>query len=327
MGAHSHDGDHDHDHDGHGHAHGHGHSHSHSHGHATVQTDFSAAFMVGITLNLGFVLVEAFYGLLAHSVALVADAGHNFGDALGLAMAWIAAILARRQPSATHTYGLRRGTILAALLNAMLLLVAVGAIAVEGVQRLIEPQAVATRTVMVVAAIGILINGFTAWMFASGRRGDINLRAAFLHMSYDALISLGVVVSAVIIMQTGWTRLDPLVSLVIAAIILAGTWTLLRDSLGMSMDAVPPGLKKDEVGAFLMTCPGVTAIHDLHIWSMSTTETALTCHLLIPGGHPGDQALARLAQQLQERYRIGHVTVQVETDAQVACALEPDHIV
>jgi len=319
MRAHTHHGHHHHD--------GHDHGANGGHVHAAPHRDFSAAFLIGIALNLGFVLIEAFYGLVSHSVALVADAGHNFGDALGLAMAWIAAILARRQPSATHTYGLRRGTILAALLNAMLLLVAVGAIAVEGVQRLIEPQAVATRTVMVVAAIGILINGFTAWLFASGRRGDLNLRAAFLHMSYDALISLGVVVSAAIIMRTGWTRLDPLVSLAIAVIILAGTWTLLRDSLGMSLDAVPPGLTKDEVGGFLMTCPGVSAIHDLHIWSMSTTETALTCHLLMPGGHPGDQALARLAQQLQERYRIGHVTVQVETDAQVACALEPDHIV
>ena len=289
--------------------------------------DFGTAFMIGIALNLGFVVIEVFYGLIAHSVALVADAGHNLGDVLGLAMAWIASILARRVPSATHTYGLRRGTILAALLNAMLLLIAVGAIAVEGVRRLIEPEAVASRTVMAVAAIGILINGATAWLFAAGRKGDINLRAAFLHMSYDALISLGVVASAGLIILTGWTRLDPLVSLAIAAIILAGTWTLLRDSLGMSMDAVPPGLKKDEVADFLRGWPGVSAIHDLHIWSMSTTETALTCHLLMPGGHPGDSDLASLAQQLLLRYRIGHVTVQIEIDALAACALEPDHVV
>lgn len=297
------------------------------HAHSAVAHDLRAAFVIGIALNLGFVLLEVCYGLIAHSVALVADAGHNFGDALGLAMTWIAALLARRQPSATYTYGLRRGTILAALVNAMLLLVAVGAITVEGVQRLIAPQVVASRTVMAVAAIGILVNGVTAWLFAAGRRGDINLRAAFLHMSYDALISLGVMLSAALIMVTGWTRLDPLVSLAIAAIILAGTWTLLRDALGMSLDAVPPGLRTDDVGSFLRAWPGVAAIHDLHIWSMSTTESALTCHLLMPGGHPGDQALAQLAQDLQQRYRIGHVTVQVETDAHGTCALEPDHIV
>ncbi len=318
MSAHSHH-DHHHDADADGvHADG---------APAHAPRDFGTAFMIGIALNLGFVLIESFYGLIAHSVALVADAGHNLGDVLGLAMAWIAAILARRVPSSTHTYGLRRGTILAALLNAMLLLIAVGAIAVEGVRRLIEPEDVASRTVMAVAAIGILVNGATAWLFAAGRKGDINVRAAFLHMSYDALISLGVVANAGLILLTGWTRLDPLVSLAIAAFILSGTWTLLRDSLGMSMDAVPPGLKKDEVAAFLRSWPGVTAIHDLHIWSMSTTETALTCHLLMPGGHPGDSALASLAQQLQQHYRIGHVTVQIETDAHNACALEPDHVV
>lgn len=324
MSAHTHD-DH-HDHHDHGAYAGHAHAHAGG-GHSHAPQDFGAAFLVGIALNLGFVFIEACYGLIAHSVALVADAGHNLGDVLGLAMAWIASILARRVPSATHTYGLRRGTILAALLNAMLLLVAVGAIAVEGVRRLIEPEPVASRTVMVVAAIGIAINGITAWLFAAGRKGDINVRAAFLHMCYDALISLGVVVSAGVILLTGWQRLDPLVSLAIAAIILAGSWTLLRDSLGMSMDAVPPGLKKDEVAAFLRGWPGVSAIHDLHIWSMSTTETALTCHLLMPGGHPGDGALASLAQQLHGRFRIGHVTVQVETDRHNACALEPDHVV
>ena len=324
MSAHSHDGHHDHT--GHDQA---GHDHAgHDHGaHSHAPHDFGTAFLIGIALNLGFVFIEACYGLIAHSVALVADAGHNFGDVLGLAMAWIASILARRVPSATHTYGLRRGTILAALLNAMLLLVAVGAIAVEGVRRLIEPESVASGTVMAVAAIGILINGITAWLFAAGRKGDINVRAAFLHMCYDALISLGVVLSAGVILLTGWERLDPLVSLAIAAIILAGTWSLLRDSLGMSMDAVPPGLKKDDVAAFLRTWPGVSAIHDLHIWSMSTTETALTCHLLMLGGHPGDAVLGSLSQQLNERYRIGHVTVQIETDAHNACALEPDHVV
>jgi cobalt-zinc-cadmium efflux system protein len=303
------------------------HRHSTGAGHAHVPTDFGTAFLVGIVLNLGFVLVEVIYGLLANSVALVADAGHNLGDVLGLGMAWIATILARRAPSKTHTYGLRRGTILAALANAMLLLMAVGAIAVEGMRRLIEPATVASTTVMVVAALGIVINGLTAWLFASGRHGDINLRAAFLHMAYDALISLGVVIAGAVIFLTGWTRLDPLVSLAIAGVILAGTWGLLRDSVGMSLDAVPAGLKPEEVSTYLKQQPGVTAIHDLHIWPISTTETALTCHLVMPGGHPGDAALANLAQELHERFGIGHSTIQVEVDEHVACALEPDHVV
>ena len=289
--------------------------------------NFGMAFFVGIALNLGFVLIEVFYGLISHSVALVADAGHNFGDVLGLAMAWVAVVLARRRPSATHTYGLRRGTILAALVNAMLLLVTVGAIAVEGIRRLIEPGEVASLTVMAVAAVGIVVNGVTAWLFAAGRNSDLNLRAAFMHMAYDALISLGVVVTAGIILLTGWSRLDPLASLVIAAVIFMGSWSLLRDSLGMSMDAVPPGVQSAAVSDFLRHWPGVAAIHDLHIWSMSTTETALTCHVLMPAGHPGDVVLVQLAHELQQRFAIGHVTVQIETDADVICELEPDHVV
>jgi cobalt-zinc-cadmium efflux system protein len=295
--------------------------------HSHTARDFGKAFLVGIALNIGFVIVEAVYGGLAHSMALIADAGHNLGDVLGLAMAWVATILARRTPSETHTYGLRRGTILAALANAMLLLIAVGAIAIEGVRRLIEPAPVASTTVMVVATVGIVINGVTAWLFASGRRGDINLRAAFLHMSYDALVSLGVVVAAGAIWLTGWTRIDPLASLVVAAVILVGTWGLLKDSVGMSLDAVPPGLKTASINEFLERWPGVAAIHDLHIWPISTTETALTCHCVMPGGHPGDDALVRLAQELHEHFGIEHVTVQVEVDQQVKCALEPDHVV
>jgi cobalt-zinc-cadmium efflux system protein len=217
-----------------------GHDHSHAAGHAHAPKDFGPAFTIGITLNVGFVVVEVVYGLLANSMALVADAGHNLGDVLGLAMAWVATVLAQRAPSQTYTYGLRGGTILAALANAVLLLVTVGAIAVEGVRRLIHPTEVASLTVMVVAAIGIVINGVTAWLFASGRKVDINLRAAFLHMFYDALLSAGVVVAGGIIYVTGWTRLDPLVSLVLAAVILGGTWSLLRDSVGMSLDAVRP---------------------------------------------------------------------------------------
>ncbi|HEY5380096.1 MAG TPA: cation diffusion facilitator family transporter [Pseudolabrys sp.] len=307
--------------------HHHGHDHQHGAGHDHAPKNFGTAFAIGTALNLGFVIVEAVYGLLANSIALVADAGHNFGDVLGLAMAWVATVLARRAPTQTHTYGLRRGTILAALANAVLLLVAVGAIAVEGVRRLIDPGEVAGVTVMAVAACGIAVNGVTAWLFASGRKGDINLRAAFLHMAYGALISAGVVIAGGVILLTGWTRLDPLVSLVIAGVILVGTWNLLRDSVGMSLDAVPAEIKLDEVTAFLKQQPGVTAIHDLHIWPISTTETALTCHCLMPGGHPGGEFLAKLADELKERFRIGHATIQVEVDEHIVCALEPDHVV
>jgi cobalt-zinc-cadmium efflux system protein len=303
------------------------HDHSAGGGHVHAPGNFGTAFLIGIILNLGFVVVEVIYGLLAHSMALVADAGHNLGDVLGLGMAWVATILARRAPSQFHTYGLRRGTILAALANAMFLLVAVGAIAIEGVRRLIEPTAVAGVTVMVVAALGMVINGVTAWLFAAGRKGDINLRAAFLHMAYDALVSLGVVVAGGVILLTGWTRLDPLVSLAVAGVILMGTWSLLRESVRMSLDAVPPAIKPAEVSTFLKHQAGVTALHDLHIWPMSTTETALTCHLVMPGGHPGDEVLARLAHELHHRFGIGHATIQVEVDEHVACALEPDHVV
>lgn len=315
MGNHAH-----HDHDGHAHQSG-GHSDVHA------PDDFGTAFACGTALNLGFVLIEVIYGVFANSLALVADAGHNFGDVLGLVMAWVATVLARRVPSQTYTYGLRRGTILAALGNAMLLLVAVGAIAVEGVRRLIAPGQVASVTVIVVAAIGIVINGLTVWLFASGRKQDINLRAAFWHMAYDALVSAGVVAAGGVILVTGWSRLDSIVSLAIAAVILFGTWRLLRDSVGMSLDAVPAGISPDDVTAFLKGEPGIVAIHDLHIWPMSTTETALTCHCLMPAGHPGDEFLVHLAHELHDRFGIGHATIQVEVDEKVACALEPDQVV
>ena len=311
-------------HDHHDHA---GHDHPPATGHTHAPKDFGVAFAIGITLNVGFVVVEVAYGLLSNSIALVADAGHNLGDVLGLAMAWIATVLARRAPTQTHTYGLRGGTILAALANAVLLLVTVGAIMVEGVHRLINPTEVGSVTVIVVAVIGIVINGVTAWLFASGRKGDINLRAAYLHMAYDALVSVGVVVAGGIILMTGWTRLDPLVSLVVAAVILVGTWRLLRDSVGMSLAAVPSGLKLDEVSTFLKQQPGVSAIHDLHIWPMSTTEIALTCHCLMLGGHPGDEFLAQLAGELHERFGISHATIQVEVHEHIACVLESADVV
>jgi cobalt-zinc-cadmium efflux system protein len=310
-----------HHHDGHDHPRGAGHTHGHAAG------AFGIAFAIGTALNLGFVIVEVVYGLLANSIALVADAGHNLGDVLGLAMAWIATVLARRAPSRIYTYGLGSGTILAALANAVLLLVTVGAIAVEAVRRLLDPSEVAGITVMVVAALGVVVNGVTAWLFASGRKGDINLRAAFLHMAYDALVSLGVVIAGAVMLLTGWARLDPLVSLAIAGIILVGTWKLLRESVGMSLDAVPANINPDEVGKFINQQFGVAAIHDLHIWPMSTTETALTCHCLMPGGHPSDEFLAQLASELKERFRIGHATIQVEVNEEIACALETHNVV
>ena len=322
--AHGHDPHHAHDH---GHAHGHGHSHAHGHGHSHAPADFGFAFAVGVVLNGGFVIAEAGFGVLAHSVALVADAGHNLGDVLGLLGAWLAATLVKRPPKGRFTYGLRSSSILAALGNAVLLLVAIGAIALEAAQRLARPEPVAATTVMAVAAVGILVNGVTAALFASGRKGDINVRAAFLHMVGDALVSAGVVVAGLVIAVTGWLWLDPLTSLVLAAVIGWGAWGLLRDSVAMSLQAAPEGMEPAAVEAFLRARPGVCEVHDLHVWPMSTTETALTAHLVMPDGHPGDAALAALAHDLEHRFGIGHVTVQVETDPDHPCALQPAHVV
>lgn len=305
----------------------HGHDHAHGHAHDHTPAVFGTAFAVGIVLNLGFVIVEAAYGFFANSMALLADALHNLGDVLGLLVAWIATVLARRQPSQTHTYGLKRGTILAALFNAVLLLMAVGAIVVEAAQRLAQPGPVASVTVMVVAAIGIVINGITARLFYAGRQHDINIRGAYLHMLYDALVSLGVMIAGAAIWLTGWMWLDPVVSLIVAAVILLGTWGLLKGALGMSLDAVPRGIALADVGRFIREQPGVTAVHDLHVWPMSTTETALTCHCVMPGGHPGDAFLVELANQLRERFGIHHATIQIEVNADIPCALEPDHVV
>jgi cobalt-zinc-cadmium efflux system protein len=267
-------------HDDHkGHAHAADHSHGHS-GHHHAPANFGNAFAIGIALNLAYVLGEAFYGVIAHSLALLADAGHNLGDVLGLAGAWLTSILSKRRPGGRYTYGLRRSSILAALANSVVLLVVTGGIAWEGIRRLIEPEPVGGFIIMVVAAVGIVINGLTALLFMSGRKDDLNIKGAFLHMASDALVALGVVVAGAIIMLTGWLWLDPAVSLVVSAIIVAGTWTLLRDSVNFSLDAVPPGFDQAKITSFLKKLPGVTEIHDLHIWGMSTTETALTVHLV-----------------------------------------------
>jgi cobalt-zinc-cadmium efflux system protein len=301
--------------------------HSHGQGRAHAPASFGTAFAVGIGLNLAFVAVEFAYGVLANSMALVADAGHNLSDVLSLAVAWIASVLARRPPSSRYTYGLGASSIVAALFNAVLLLVAVGAVAWEAILRLFHPEPVASGTVMIVAAVGIAINGATAWLFASGRKGDLNIRGAFVHMVADAAVSAGVVAAAAVMLLTGWLWLDPLTSLVVVGLIVWGTWSLLRDSLAMSMSAVPAAIDPQGVRRYLESCNGVTAVHDLHIWPMSTTDTALTAHLVVPGGHPGDEFLMRAASELRRRFGIGHTTLQIETDADTACRLAPDHVV
>ena len=310
---------HDHDHapDAHGHA---GHHHH-------APTDFGRAFLIGILLNTGFVVVEAGYGIAVNSVALLADAGHNLSDVLGLLIAWGAATLSKREPSANYSYGLRRTSILAALFNAVFLLVATGAIAFEAAQRLLHPAPVAGGVIMAVAAAGILVNGITAWLFAGGRKGDINVRGAFLHMIADAAVSAGVVVAGFVVTRTGWLWLDPATSLVIVAVILVGTWGLLRSSVAMALDRVPDRIVPADVAAALTALPGVTRVHDLHIWPMSTTEVALTCHLVMPEGCPGDRFLHDASEMLHARFQIDHATIQVERDEHEACALAPATVV
>jgi cobalt-zinc-cadmium efflux system protein len=299
----------------------------HSHGHVNALASFGKAFAIGIALNSAFVLIEGGYGIIANSMALLADAGHNLSDVLGLAVAWIAAVLANRQPSQRYTFGLKSSTILAALFNAVFLLVAVGAIGWEAILRLFSPEEVAGKTVMIVATIGILINGITALLFAAGRKGDLDIRGAYLHMASDAAVSSGVVIAGLIIVYTNWLWLDPVVSLLIVGVIVWSTWGLLRESLAMSLKAVPAGIDPADVRAFLSKQPGVEAVHDLDIWPMSTRDVALTAHLLIPRGHPGDSFLMHIAEELRAHHGIGHVTLKIETDPSTSCALEPDYVV
>lgn len=298
--------------------HGHGPAHNHA------PASFGRAFAIGILLNAGFVAVEAAYGLIAGSMALLADAGHNLSDVLGLVIAWVGAGLARRPPSRRFTYGLRGSSILAALLNALLLLMAVGAIALEAITRLGDPQPVASRTVIIVASIGIVINTATALLFARGRKGDINIRGAFIHMAADAAVSAGVVVGALAMIATGAAWIDPVMSLVIAGIILWNTWGLLTESVKMSLAAVPPGIDPDAVETMLAALPGVAHVHDLHIWPVSTTETLLTVHLIMPGGHPGDAFLFDVQARLAHQFHIGHATIQVELSDAGDCRQQPE---
>ena len=309
-------------------------THTHNHPHSPPYSGgpqaarFDRAFAIGVALNAGFVLVEWTFGVLADSLALIADASHNLGDVLGLLLAWGAAALARRRPSPRYTYGLRSSTILAALANAALLLVVTGGIAWEAILRFRNPAAIDAPVVIWVAGLGILINTATALLFLSGRKQDLNLRGAFVHMAADAAVSLGVMIAGLLTLATGWTWLDPVVSLAIVAVILLGTWGLLRDATRLALHAVPEGVDPANVRRFLERQPGVEEVHDLHIWGMSTTETAMTAHLVMPGGYPGDAFIAQLADQMDRDFGIAHATLQVETgEGAQPCALAPDHVV
>jgi cobalt-zinc-cadmium efflux system protein len=291
-----------------------------SHNHHHAPPDYNRAFAVGVALNVGFVVVEAVFGVLSDSLALLTDAGHNLSDVLGLLLAWGAAALAKRRPSARRTYGFSRATIIASLFSGLLLVGAVGAIGWEAVSRLMTPTQPAGKTIMIVAAIGVLINTVTALFFFSGKDHDLNIRGAFLHMAADAAVSLGVVVSGALILYFGFNWIDPLISLVIAAVILLSTWGLLRDSLNLAVDAVPRNVDPDAVRDYLSALPGVRAIHDLHIWPMSTTDTALTAHMVMDRFPDSDHYLNEVAKVLQERFSINHPTIQLERhDGEFVC--------
>lgn len=304
-----------------GYSHSHDHDHGAGHGHSHAPKDFGRAFLIGIILNTGFVILEAAYGWISGSMALIADAGNNLSDVLALLLAWAASVAAKRPSTQRFTYGYKSSTILAALANAGLLLVAIGAILYETLNRIAEPAPVQGETMAIVAGIGILVNAGTAALFLRGQ-DDINIRGAFLHMAADALVSLGVVIAGLAIIWTGQTWIDPVVSIVIVLVIAWGTWGLLKDSVAMSLLAVPKGISEAEVRTYLAGLDGVSSLHDLHIWPMSTTETALTVHLVMPGGHPGDGFLADIAHELEHHHRIGHVTVQIEIRmcCEVGCA-------
>jgi cobalt-zinc-cadmium efflux system protein len=319
MTAHDHGSSHDHDHedhadhgdDHHGRDHGHdGHGHGH-HGHVHASPD-DPRYGLAIALNLAIVLVEAGGGIIAHSTALVADAGHNLSDVLGLVLAGGAAWLARRPASGHRTYGFGKATVMAALANGLVLMLVSGGIVFEAVQRLVRPETVQAPLVMGVALVGVVINTATAMMFLRGRSGDVNIRGVFLHMAGDAAVSVGVIIAAGLILVTGWTWLDPAVSIAIVAVIVVGTWGLLRESIDMALDAAPRGTDLGRIEDFLRDSPGVTEVHDLHVWAMSTTETALTAHLVRPESDGIDQFRSGLAQALKNRFGVRHATLQIE---------------
>jgi cobalt-zinc-cadmium efflux system protein len=305
----------------------HDHEHSgHEHGHSHSLPSNNAAFAIGITLNLAFVVAEAVYGLAANSLALLSDAGHNLSDVFGLLIAWGAIHLGKSLPTRRRTYGLRRSSILAALTNAIVLLVVVGGITWEAIGRFFHPEEVAGSTVMWVAAAGVVINTATALLFMAGRERDLNLKGAFMHMAADAAVSVGVIMIGLAIRATGWHWLDPAMSILIGIVIVWGTWSLLCESLNLVMDAVPAGIDPGAVEAYLAGLEGVQAVHDLHIWGMSTTEVALTAHLVMPQPPADDQFLHEVCHELHEHFEIGHATIQIE-HGDVECHLAPAHVV
>jgi len=306
---------------------GHHHGHDHRHHGRDPQAARGRAFALAVVLNLGFTVAEIAAGLISGSMALIADAGHNLSDVLALLLAWAANTLTARPPNERFTYGLKSSSILAAIANAALLWLALGAILVETIRRISDPAPVEGGMMMLVAALGIVINGFSAWLFARGRKSDLNMRAAFLHLAGDAAVSAGVVVAGFAVMQTGVALIDPVTSLVICIVIGWSSWGLLKDSLRMGLLAAPESIDVSEVRAFLSSQPGVAAVHDLHVWPMSTTETALTAHLVMPSGLPGDRFLHELSHELHHRFGIGHPTVQIETAGGEDCALESDGVV
>jgi cobalt-zinc-cadmium efflux system protein len=310
---------HDHSHSDFDHHHDHDHHPGHGHSHGLPSGDMGRAFLIGIVLNSAFVVIEAFYGFFTHSLSLLADAGHNLGDVLGLGLAMGAAYLSKKKVSDRYSYGLKSSSIVAALVNSSILMVAIGAIILEAVQRFMSPHAVEAPTVMVVAAIGILINGFTAYLFSSGREGDLNVRAAFVHMVGDALISLGVVISAFLYLKTGWVWIDPLVSIGISVAIFVSTLGVLKEALNLALHGVPSHIDLNTVRAFLLEEAGVTAIHDLHVWAMSTTEVALSCHLTTQNAElfMAQGRLQRLSDEIEGRFGIVHSTIQVDHESDV----------
>ncbi len=309
-----------HDHHHHDH-HGHGHKHHHGHHHDHTPKDFGRAFIVGLVLNIGFVIAETAAGIIGNSMALIADAGHNAFDVVGLMVAWAGLSLAKRKPSERFTFGLGKSSVLAAFINGMLLLVAVGAITIEAVQRLMTPQPVATNMMMAVAAAGVVVNGVTAFMFSGGAKSDINIRGAFIHMAGDAAISAGVVIAGFVISLTGLVWIDPLMSLVLNIVIVIGTWGLLTQASRMALAGVPDDVDPEAIRSTLLGLPGVREVCDLHVWSLSTQDKAMSCHLVMPAGHPGDAFLVEAARIMKARHKIAHPTFQIDLERQVDCPL------
>jgi cobalt-zinc-cadmium efflux system protein len=313
---HEHADEHEPKHDDHHHKHETGHAHNHGagghHHHQAPQAGQGRTFAIAVGLNLLIVVVQAVYGFIAHSTALLADAGHNLSDVLGLLLAWGAVWLGTRKPSERYTFGLGSSSILASLANAALLLFACGAIVLEAVQRLLNPAPVAGLDVFIVATLGMVVNGFSAWLFMRGSKEDLNVRGAFLHMAADAAISAAVAVSGLVILFTGANWLDPVMSILVVGVIVVGTWGLGRDAMRLAMGAVPPGVDKPGIERYLAGLPGVTDVHDLHVWALSTTENAMTAHLVMPQGHPGDVFVDAIVVALRREHAMNHATLQVE---------------